>query len=194
MSLIGKKAPDFTAPAYSDGKVVDFSSESLRGKWSIVFFYPLDFTFVCPTEIIAFSDAAAEFAKHNCEIVGVSVDSVHTHRAWVDTPRDKGGLGKINIPLVSDLNKDISKAFDVLDTAAGVAFRGVFIMDPSGTVQSSIVNNLSVGRNVSEVLRTLKAFQYVTSHEGEVCPANWDEGADTMKADAKGVADYLGSH
>ncbi len=194
MSLIGKKAPDFKAPAVVNGEITEFDSTSLRGSWTVLFFYPLDFTFVCPTEILAFSDAAEDFAKVGAKIVGASVDSVYTHLAWINTPREKGGLGPINIPLVADLGKTIAKDYDVLDENAGVAFRGVFIIDPEGTVQSAIINNLAVGRNVQEVLRTLKAFQYVTSHEGEVCPANWDEGADTMKATPEGVAEFLASH
>ena len=194
MSLIGKKAPDFVAPAVANGDVVDFDSTSLRGKWAVVFFYPLDFTFVCPTEILAFSDAAETFRSLNAEVIGVSVDSQWTHNAWINTPKDQGGLGPINIPLVSDLNKTIARDFDVLDEDAGVAFRGVFIIDPEGTVQSAIVNNLSVGRNVSEVVRTLKAFQFTVANDGEVCPANWDEGDDVMTANPLGVANYLSSH
>ena len=194
MSLIGKKAPDFVAPAVVGGEITELDSSKLRGKWAVVFFYPLDFTFVCPTEIIAFSDAAAQFREIGCEVIGVSVDSVYTHNAWIETPRDKGGLGKIDIPLVADLNKTIARDFDVLNESAGVAFRGVFLVDPEGTVQSAIINNLPVGRNVNEVLRTLKAFQFVTSHEGEVCPANWDEGGDTMTATPAGVASFLASH
>ena len=195
MSLIGKKAPAFQAPAVVNGDIVTFDSKSLKGQWSVVFFYPLDFTFVCPTELLAFHDAYEQFKALGAEVVGVSVDSVHTHRAWIDAPKDKGGLGgSLNYPLVADLSKKICKGFDVLEKDAGVAFRGVFIVDPKGVVQSSIVNNLPVGRNVNEVIRTLKAFQFVTSHDGEVCPANWDEGADTMKASADGVAAYLSSH
>ena len=194
MSLIGKKAPDFVAPAVVGGEITELDSSKLRGKWAVVFFYPLDFTFVCPTEIIAFSDAAAQFREIGCEVIGVSVDSVYTHNAWIETPRDKGGLGKIDIPLVADLNKTIARDFDVLNESAGVAFRGVFLVDPELTVLSALINNLPVGRNVNEVLRTLKAFQFVTSHEGEVCPANWDEGGDTMTATPAGVASFLASH
>ncbi len=194
MSLIGKKAPDFKAPAVVDNLLGTFNSEDLRGKWAVVFFYPLDFTFVCPTEILAFSDAAAQFTALNCEVVAVSVDSQFSHYAWTRTPKNQGGLGEINIPLVSDLNKGIARGYDCLNEDAGVAFRGVFLLDPEGVVQSSIINNLPVGRNVNEVLRTLKAFQYVTSHDGEVCPANWEEGSDTMSANPDGVAKYLADH
>jgi peroxiredoxin (alkyl hydroperoxide reductase subunit C) len=194
MSLIGKKAPDFKAPAVVDNLLGELDSADLRGKWAVVFFYPLDFTFVCPTEILAFSDAAPQFKELGCEVVAVSVDSQFSHYAWIRTPKNQGGLGEINIPLVSDLNKEIARSYDCLNEEAGVAFRGVFLLDPEGVVQSAIVNNLPVGRNVNEVLRTLKAFQYVTSHDGEVCPANWDEGADTMKESPDGVAQYLSEH
>lgn len=194
MSLIGKKAPDFKAPAVVDNLLGELDSADLRGKWAVVFFYPLDFTFVCPTEILAFSDAAPQFKELGCEVVAVSVDSQFSHYAWIRTPKNQGGLGEINIPLVSDLNKDIARSYDCLNEEAGVAFRGVFLLDPEGVVQSAIVNNLPVGRNVNEVLRTLKAFQYVTSHDGEVCPANWEEGSDTMKESPDGVAQYLSEH
>ena len=194
MSLIGKKIPDFSADAVVNNRLGSLDSASLRGKWAVVFFYPLDFTFVCPTEIIAFSDAAPEFEKLGCQVVGVSIDSMFSHFAWVNTPRAKGGLGELNIPLVADINKTIARSFDCLDEEAGVAFRGVYLLDPEGTLQSCIIIPLPVGRNVNEVLRTLKAFQYVTSHDGEVCPANWDEGSDTMNPTPDGVAQYLGSH
>lgn len=194
MSLIGKKIPDFSSDAVVNNRLGSFDSSTLRGQWAVVFFYPLDFTFVCPTEIIAFSDAAAEFNKLGCAVVGVSIDSMFSHFAWVNTPRAKGGLGELNIPLVADINKTIARSFDCLDEEAGVAFRGVYLLDPEGKLQSCIINNLPVGRNVQEVLRTLKAFQYVTSHDGEVCPANWDEGSDTMNPTPDGVAQYLGSH
>jgi len=194
MSMIGKHLPSFKSRAVIGGQITEFSSEQLAGRWAVVFFYPLDFTFVCPTEILAFSEAASRFKALDCAVVGVSVDSVYTHNAWIQTPREQGGLGPINIPLVADLKKTIARDFDVLDEGAGVAFRGVFIVDPEGTVQSAIVNNLGVGRNISEVLRTLKAFQFVASHDGEVCPANWDEGADVMTASPDGVAQYLSNH
>lgn len=194
MSLIGKKAPDFKAAAVVNNELGHFDSESLRGEWAVVFFYPLDFTFVCPTEIIAFSDAAASFAAINTQVVGISIDSQFSHLAWTGTPRAQGGLGPINIPLVADINKTIARGFDCLNEDAGVAFRGAFVIDPQGVIQASIINNLPVGRNVAEVLRTVLAFQYVTTHEGQVCPANWDDGADTMTASPDGVAQYLGSH
>ena len=194
MSIIGTKMPPFTGGAVIENQLGEFTSESLLGKWSVVFFYPLDFTFVCPTEILAFSNAASDFRALGAEVIGISVDSQFSHLAWINTPREKGGLGPLDISLVSDLNKTIARDFDVLDEGPGVAYRGVFIMDPQGIVQSAIVNNLPVGRNVNEVLRTLKAFQFVTENDGLVCPANWNEGDDVMKASPSGVAEYLSSH
>jgi peroxiredoxin (alkyl hydroperoxide reductase subunit C) len=194
MSLIGKKAPDFHSAAVVNNLLGSFDSTSLRGSWGIVFFYPLDFTFVCPTEILAFSAAVPEFDKLGAKVVGVSIDSQFSHFAWVNTPRERGGLGPINFPLVADINKTIARGYDCLDEEAGVAYRGVFILDPSGVVQSAIINNLPVGRNVHEVLRTLKGFKYVTEHDGEVCPANWEEGGDTMNPTPDGVAKYLSQH
>lgn len=194
MSLIGKKAPDFQAAAVVNNLLGSFDSASLRGSWGIVFFYPLDFTFVCPTEILAFSAAVPEFEKLGAKVVGVSIDSQFSHFAWVNTPRERGGLGPINFPLVADINKTIARGYDCLDEDAGVAYRGVYILDPQGVVQCAIINNLPVGRNVQEVLRTLKGFKYVTEHDGEVCPANWEEGADTMNPTPDGVAKYLSQH
>ncbi len=194
MSLVGNKAPSFELPAVVNNELGSINSENFLGKWTVLFFYPLDFTFVCPTEILAFSNAAPTFAELNTNVVGVSVDSQFTHLAWINTPRDKGGLGQLQIPLVADLNKTLARDFGVLNEAAGVALRGVFVIDPEGVVQSAIINNLGVGRNVNEVLRTLKAFQYITSHDGEVCPAGWDDGADTMVASPAGVVNYLSTH
>ena len=194
MSLVGNKAPSFDLPAVVNNELGSIKSDDLLGKWTVLFFYPLDFTFVCPTEILAFSEAAPNFAELNTHVVGVSVDSQFTHLAWVNTPKDQGGLGALQIPLVADLNKQLARDYGVLVEEAGVALRGVFIIDPEGVVQSAIVNNLGVGRNVNEVLRTLKAFQYITSNEGEVCPAGWDDGSDTMVASPTGVANYLSTH
>ena len=194
MSLIGKPEPDFTLPAVVKGEISSINTADLRGKWAVLFFYPLDFTFVCPTEILAFSKAASAFAARDCAVVGISVDSQFSHLAWVNTKPEDGGLGPIEIPLMADLNKEMCAAYDVLNVDAGVAFRGVYLLDPAGVVQSAIVNNLPVGRNASEVLRTLTAFQFVTSNEGQVCPAGWEEGDDSMTASPSGVAEYLASH
>jgi len=189
MSIIGKAAPSFTAPAAKDGEIVDISLDDYKGKWLVMFFYPLDFTFVCPTELVAFSDRAADFNAAGAELLGVSVDSVHTHLAWMRTPRDEAGVGELNYPLLSDINKGIATDYDVL-ADGGVTFRGVFIIDPDGVVQTATVNNLPVGRNVDEVLRTLKAYQF-TKSSGNVCPANWQEGDAGMAATLEGVKGHI---
>jgi alkyl hydroperoxide reductase subunit AhpC len=184
MSIIGKPAPAFSGPAALNGDITNISLGDYAGKWLVLFFYPLDFTFVCPTEIVAFNNALPEFQAVGAELLGCSVDSVHTHLAYLRAPREEAGLGGLDFPLLSDITKQIATDYDVLNGA--VALRGVFIIDPKGNVQSAIVNNLSVGRNVNEVLRTLKAFQYTVEH-GEVCPANWAEGAEGMAASLDGV-------
>lgn len=182
---VGQTAPDFTATAVVDQEFKDVTLSSYRGKYVVLFFYPLDFTFVCPTEITAFSDRYAEFKALNTEVLGVSVDSQFSHLAWVQTSRKEGGLGDIAYPLVADLKKEISAAYNVLDPSAGIALRGLFIIDKEGIVQHSTINNLAFGRSVDETLRTLKALQYVQSHPDEVCPAGWKEGDKTMIPDPK---------
>ena len=189
MSIIGNAAPHFDADAAKDGEIVRISLDNYRGKWLVLFFYPLDFTFVCPTELVAFSDRAEDFKKMNAELLGVSVDSVHTHLAWMRTPRNEAGVGDLAYPLLSDLSKEVCKAYDVLH--GDVALRGVFIIDPEGNVQSATVNNLPVGRNVDEVLRTLEAYQYVAEHGG-TCPANWHHGDSGMDATLDGVKKVIG--
>ncbi|MGL5035841.1 MAG: peroxiredoxin [Microcystaceae cyanobacterium] len=180
---VGQSAPDFTATAVVDQEFKTLKLSDYRGKYVVLFFYPLDFTFVCPTEIIAFSDRYAEFSKLNTEVLGVSVDSEFSHLAWIQTERKQGGLGDIAYPLVADLKKEISTAYNVLDPEAGVALRGLFIIDKEGVVQHATINNLSFGRSVDETLRTLKALQYVQTHPDEVCPAGWKEGDKTMNPD-----------
>ena len=180
---VGQKAPDFTATAVFDQEFKTIKLSDYRGQYTVLFFYPLDFTFVCPTEIIAFSDRYKEFSTLNTEILGVSVDSEFSHLAWIQTDRKEGGIGDIDYPLVSDIKKEISTAYNVLDPDAGVALRGLFIIDPEGIIQHATVNNLSFGRSVDETLRTLKAIQYVQSHPDEVCPAGWKEGDKTMVPD-----------
>jgi peroxiredoxin (alkyl hydroperoxide reductase subunit C) len=180
---VGQAAPDFAAEAVFGQEFKSIKLSDYRGKYVVLFFYPLDFTFVCPTEIIAFSESYAKFQALNTEVLGVSVDSQFSHLAWVQTERKNGGLGDIAYPLVSDLKKEISSAYNVLDTDAGVALRGLFIIDREGVVQHATINNLSFGRSVDETLRTLKALQYVQSHPEEVCPANWQEGDKTMVPD-----------
>jgi len=189
MGVIGKQAPDFKGKAAHQGEIISVDPANYKGKWVVLFFYPLDFTFVCPTEIVAFDAAYDDFKKSNTEIIGVSVDSVHTHLAYMRTPRNQAGIGEIQFPLLSDLDKSVAAGFDVLD--GDVALRGVFIIDPDGVVQSATVNNLSVGRNVSEVLRTLHGFQRVREHGG-TCPANWHEGDAGMDASLDGVAGIIG--
>ena len=180
---VGQEAPDFTATAVFDQEFKTIKLSDYRGQYTVLFFYPLDFTFVCPTEIIAFSDRYKEFSTLNTEILGVSVDSEFSHLAWIQTDRKEGGIGDIDYPLVSDIKKEISTAYNVLDPDAGVVLRGLFIIDPEGVIQHATVNNLSFGRSVDETLRTLKAIQYVQSHPDEVCPAGWKEGDKTMIPD-----------
>lgn len=195
MTLVGKPAPDFSVDGYYKGKFENYTLKSFSGKWVYVLFYPLDYTFVCPTEVLAFSKHAAEFSERGCQVLGVSVDSKFVHKAWVESKTEEGGLGgSLGYPLLADLNKTMSRSYGVLEENAGVALRGSFLIDPKGTIMHSVVNNLPVGRSAVEALRTLKAFQYVTSHEGEVCPADWDEGMDTMKASPDGMRQYLTKH
>ena len=193
MCLVTKEAPDFKAQAVMpDNTFEELILSKFRGKYVLLFFYPLDFTFVCPTEIIAFDKKLAEFKKKNCEVIGASIDSHFTHLAWKSTPRDKGGIGNVQYPLVSDLDKNISRAYGVLINES-IALRGLFLIDPKGVVRHALVNDLPLGRSVDEALRTLDALQFVDTH-GEVCPANWKEGEDTMKPTSDGVAGYLAKH
>lgn len=186
-------APDFTADAVVNGQFKKLSLKSYRGKWVVLFFYPLDFTFVCPTEICAFSDRSDDFKKLNTEVIGASIDSKFSHLAWINTPRKKGGLGEMKIPLIADVTKEVSTKYEVLvkdGDDAGVAFRGLFIIDPKGILRQITINDLPIGRNVDEVLRLIEAFQYNEQH-GEVCPANWKKGKKSMKADPKGSLEYF---
>jgi peroxiredoxin (alkyl hydroperoxide reductase subunit C) len=178
--LVQQSAPDFKAQAVMpDGSFKEVCLSDYRGKYVLLFFYPLDFTFVCPTEIIAFSDRAAEFEALGVQILGASVDSHFTHLAWRNVPRTEGGLGQIQYPLVADLNKDIGKAYGVL-LPGGITLRGLFLIDKEGVVRHQLVNDLPLGRSVDEALRLVQALQFVEEH-GEVCPANWKEGARTIK-------------
>jgi peroxiredoxin (alkyl hydroperoxide reductase subunit C) len=188
--LVQKEAPDFKAQAVMpDGSFQEVSLAGYRGKYVLLFFYPLDFTFVCPTEIIAFSEAAADFEKLGVQILGVSVDSHFTHLAWRNTPRNEGGLGDIQYPLVADLNKEIARSYDVL-LAGGIALRGLFLIDKDGVVRHQVVNDLPLGRSVDEALRMVQALQYFEAN-GEVCPANWQEGARTIKPDPSGSQEFF---
>lgn len=192
--LVTKEAPDFTATALmaDNSFKEDFKLSDYQGRYVILFFYPLDFTFVCPSEIIAFNNHLKEFKERNCEVIGVSVDSHYTHLAWKNTPVEKGGIGNVQYPLVADLSKEISQKYDVL-LPDGVALRGLFLIDREGIVRHQIVNDLPLGRSIKEALRMLEALQF-TEKYGEVCPANWEEGKEGMKADTEGVAEYLASH
>ncbi len=192
MSLVTKSAPDFKATAVMpDGTFKeDFKLSDYKGKWVVLFFYPLDFTFVCPTEILAFSNAKAEFDKVGAQVIGVSVDSHFTHLAWMNTPVKDGGIQGLTYPLVADLNKSIARDYGCLIEEAGIALRGLYVINPEGKVEVATVHNLPVGRSTDETLRVIKAFQFVAKH-GEVCPANWSEGKSTMKADTKGSKEYF---
>ncbi|XP_065857209.1 2-Cys peroxiredoxin BAS1, chloroplastic [Euphorbia lathyris] len=192
LPLVGNVAPDFEAEAVFDQEFINVKlSDYIGKKYVILFFYPLDFTFVCPTEITAFSDRHAEFEKINTEVLGVSVDSVFSHLAWIQTERKSGGLGDLNYPLISDVTKSISKSFGVLIPDQGIALRGLFIIDKEGVIQHSTINNLAIGRSVDETLRTLQALQYVQENPDEVCPAGWKPGDKSMKPDPKLSKDYF---
>ncbi len=210
--LVGKKAPDFKAAAVVNNEIVeDFTLNQFIGKkYVVLFFYPLDFTFVCPTEILAFQEKLAEFEKANCQVIGVSIDSKFSHYAWLNTPKNQGGIQGVTYPLVADLDKTISLNYDVLagDYAYDVdevgnerrifignpvAYRGTFLIDLQGVVRHQVINDLPLGRNIDEAIRILHALQHVEKF-GEVCPANWDEGKDAMKATKDGVAEYLSKH
>eukprot|EP00735_Rhodelphis_limneticus_P008898 TRINITY_DN2367_c0_g1::TRINITY_DN2367_c0_g1_i1::g.20772::m.20772 TRINITY_DN2367_c0_g1::TRINITY_DN2367_c0_g1_i1::g.20772 ORF type:complete len:211 (+),score=78.75,sp/Q9NL98/PRDX_ASCSU/63.68/4e-89,AhpC-TSA/PF00578.16/3.4e-37,Redoxin/PF08534.5/7.1e-16,1-cysPrx_C/PF10417.4/4.6e-14 TRINITY_DN2367_c0_g1_i1:47-634(+) len=190
--MIGKPAPTFKAAAVINGEISSVDLEQYRGKWVILFFYPKDFTFVCPTEIIAFSEAAAEFSQLNAQLLAISTDTENCHLAWINTDRKKGGLGEMKIPVVADTTKSISRAYHVLNEELGIALRGLYIVDPNGILQQITINNLPVGRSVEEAKRLLQAFQFVAEH-GEVCPANWKPGSKTMKADPKGSKSFFES-
>ncbi|OPX56947.1 peroxiredoxin (alkyl hydroperoxide reductase subunit C) [Oceanospirillum multiglobuliferum] len=190
--LVGKKAPDFTAAAVlGNGEIVDSYtlSEALKGKYGLVFFYPLDFTFVCPSELIALDHRMEEFKARNVEVVAVSIDSQFTHNAWRNTPVNAGGIGQVAYTMVADVKHEICQAYDV-EHDAGVAFRGAFLIDLNGNVRSQIVNDLPLGRNMDELIRLVDALQFTEEH-GEVCPAGWNKGDKGMTASPEGVAAYL---
>lgn len=190
--LVTKKAPDFKAQAIMpDGTFQEISLSDYRGKHVLLFFYPMDFTFVCPTEIIAFSEAMTEFKKLGVEVLGCSVDSQFTHLAWINTPRQEGGLGGIQYPLIADITKSIAADYQVL-LCDGVALRGLFLIDKEGIVRHQLVNDLPLGRSVDEAIRMIQALQFFEKN-GEVCPANWHSGAKTMKADPKGSKEFFHS-
>src|SRR6056300_41031 len=190
--LVGKPAPDFTAPAVlGSGEIVnDYNlAEAIKGKKAVVFFWPLDFTFVCPSELIAFDHRFDAFAERNVEIVGVSIDSHMTHNAWRNTAINEGGIGEVKYTMVADITQEIVKAYDV-QSPGGMAYRGSFLIDEEGLVRHQVINDLPLGRNIDEMLRMVDALAFNQEH-GEVCPAGWNQGDEGMTASPQGVADYL---
>lgn len=194
--LVGRKAPNFTAAAVSaKGDIIEAYDfyKAIEGKHALVFFYPLDFTFVCPSELIALDRRIETFKELNVEVVGVSIDSQFTHHAWRNTPMDKGGIGPVQYTLVADVNHAIAQAYGVEHPVAGVAFRGAFIIDKNQTVRAQLVNDLPLGRSIEELVRLVEALQFHEKH-GEVCPANWQQGKKTIKATPEGIQEYLSSY
>jgi peroxiredoxin (alkyl hydroperoxide reductase subunit C) len=193
--LVGKQAPDFTVPAVlANGEIVDeFTlSTAIKGKYGLVFFYPLDFTFVCPSELIALDKRIAAFKERNVEVIGVSIDSHFTHNAWRNTPINDGGIGPLNYTLAADMNHEICRAYDV-ESEGGMAFRGAFLIDLNGKVRSQTINDLPLGRNIDELIRLVDALQFHEEH-GEVCPAGWNKGDKGMVDSPAGVASYLSTN
>lgn len=186
---VQQEAPSFSAQAVVDGEFKNIQLSDYKGKWVYLFFYPFDFTFVCPTEIIAFSEATERFAKLNTQVLGCSIDSQFVHLRWIETPRKEGGLGGLKYPLIADVDKSIARNYEVL-LEGGMAARGSFLIDPNGTLRQITVNDLPVGRNVDEAIRLIEAFQFTDEH-GEVCPAGWTEGSDTIKPQPKASKEYF---
>lgn len=195
MVLVGKKAPLFNAPAVlGNGEIVDSYdfAKAIQGKYAVVVFYPLDFTFVCPSELIALDKRTTKLKELDVKVVAVSIDSHFTHNAWRNTPINDGGIGPVKYTMVADINQEIVKAYDV-QSAGGMAFRGTFLIDKSGVVRHQVVNDLPLGRNMDEIIRMVEALQFHEEH-GEVCPAGWKKGDQGMKASPQGVAEYLSDH
>ena len=190
MLTIGKKAPAFSCDAVIEGAIKKISLDDFDGQYKVLFFYPLDFTFVCPTELHAFQECLEEFKKRNVAVIGCSIDSAYSHTAWLRTPKQQGGIAGVSYPLLADINKAVAKAYGVLDEEQGVALRGLFIIDTNGVVQCASVNNLPLGRNVQEVLRLVDALQF-SEKNGQVCPANWQQGHKAMVPNDKGLVDYF---
>ncbi|KAG2222563.1 hypothetical protein INT45_002694 [Circinella minor] len=190
VAQVQKPAPAFTLPAVVDGEFKDVSLSDYKGKYVVFFWYPMDFTFVCPTEILAFSERVKEFEALDTAVIAASTDSEFSHLAWINTPRKQGGLGEMNIPIVADKTKKVARDYGVLIEDAGVALRGLFIIDPKGIVRQITINDLPVGRNVDEALRLVEAFKFTDVH-GEVCPAGWQKGADTIKPEVKASKEYF---
>ncbi len=193
MSLIGKKAPEIRAKAAFRGNIVDFSLSDHLGKYVVFFFYPLDFTFVCPTELHAFQEKLAQFEERNTVLVGCSIDSSFSHSAWLKTPKAMGGIEGITYPIVSDIHKSIARSYDVLKEEDGIAYRGLFLIDRQGVIRHQVVNDLPLGRSVDEALRMVDALIFHEKH-GEVCPANWKKGEKAMKPTEKGLSEFFAKH
>lgn len=190
-NLVGKPAPQFTANALVQGKIVDdFSLSTYRGKYVILFFYPLDFTFVCPTELHAFQEKLKDFEKRNAQVIACSVDSCYSHFAWASTPKNRGGIAGVTYPIVSDLNKTIAQDYGVLIPKEGITYRGLYLIDKQGIVRHQVINDLPIGRSVDETLRTLDALIFF-EHHGEVCPANWQAGSTSMQPTQEGLEKYF---
>lgn len=191
MTLVGKKVPEFKAKAVLKNAILDhFSLSNYSGQYIVLFFYPLDFTFVCPTELHAFQEKLQEFEKRSAQVVGCSVDSCFSHIAWLNTPKSRGGIQGISYPLISDLNKSICRSFHVLKEEDGIAYRGLFLIDKQGVIRHCLVNDLPLGRSVEEALRLLDALIFYEQN-GEVCPANWKAGSKAMKPTEQGLAEYF---
>jgi peroxiredoxin 2/4 len=188
--IVGRMAPEFALEGVLNGRFHTYRLSDYKGKWVVLFFYPLDFTFVCPTEILAFSDRIGEFRKLNAEVLGASVDSKYSHLAWTEKPREEGGIKGLTYPLLEDLGKELAAAYNVLAENGRIALRGLFLIDSDGVVQHATINNTAVGRSVDETLRVLQAFQYVKEH-GEVCPADWKPGTKAIKADWEKSKEYF---
>jgi len=188
--LVGKKAPEIKLQAVVKGSVVEYTLSALQGKYIVLFFYPLDFTFVCPTELHAFQERLTDFEKRGAQVIGCSIDSCFSHLAWLKTPRSQGGIEGVEYPILSDINKQVATAYDVLKEDEGIAYRGLFLIDKTGVVRHQIVNDLHLGRSVEEVLRMIDALIFFEKH-GEVCPANWQPGKKSMKATQDGLKEYF---
>ncbi|KAF8882978.1 peroxiredoxin [Infundibulicybe gibba] len=193
VALVQRPAPTFKAPTVIDGQFQDVALSDYLGRWVVLLFYPMDFTFVCPTEILAFNDSLPQFQELGATVLGISTDSQYSHFAWANQPRKQGGLGPgLRLPLVADRSMQISRDYGVLIEDEGIALRGLFLIDPEGTLRQATVNDLPVGRSVDETIRLIKAFQFTDKH-GEVCPANWTEGSKTIKANPEGSLEYFAS-
>jgi len=188
--LVGKKAPEISCQAIIDNQIKNIVLSDFKSKYKILFFYPLDFTFVCPTEIHAFENALPEFKKRDVMVFGISIDSIYSHQAWLRQPKEEGGISGITYPLLSDITKSISKAYDILDEESGVALRGVFIIDQDNIIQAMHVNNLSLGRNISELIRLIDAIEFAKNNK-QVCPANWVSGQEALNPDQSGLKSYF---